>query len=112
MAVTPKLMVTGTLLTNALATLYTTPVNTVSKVNEIILTNHDTVARTVAMNMIDLAGSASDANEVIDATGWTLSAGETRFIGLDQVLEAGGFIQALADVTSVVSIRISGIEIT
>ena len=112
MAVTPKLMVTGTLLTASLATLYTTPVNTVSKVNEIILTNHDTSARTVALNMVPSGGSAGDANEIIDATGWTLAAGETRFIGMDQVFEAGGFLQAVSDVTAKVSIRVSGIEIT
>jgi len=105
-------MVTGTLLTNALVTLYTVPANTTGKVNEIILTNHDTVARTVALNLIDSGDAAGDKNEIIDVTGWTLAPGETRFIGMDQVLDAAGFIQALADVTSVVSIRITGIEIT
>jgi len=112
MAVTPKLMVTGTLLTNALVTLYTVPDNTLGKVNEIVFTNHDTVARTATLHFIDSGGSAEDKNELIDPTGWTLAPGEVRFVGMDQVLETGDFIQSLADVTLKVSIRITGIEIT
>ena len=110
MAVTPRLLITGTLLTDAAATLYTVGDNVVSRVNEIILCNTDTATRTVDLHIIDSGDTLAAKNQVLD--GLALAAGETRFIGLDQVMVSGDFIQGLADVTSVVSIRASGIEVS
>jgi hypothetical protein len=110
MAVTPKLLIAGTLLTDAAVTLYTAGDNIVSRVNEIILCNTDTGARTVDIHMIDSGDTLDDKNKIVSAL--AIAAGETRFIGLDQIMGAGDFIQALADVTLKVSIRASGIEVS
>lgn len=112
MAATPKTLIVGTLLTNALVSLYTVPANTTTRANAFIMTNHDTSARSVTLNIVESGDTAADKNEILDPTGYVLAPGEMRGIDLDQVITAGGFIQAMADVTSVVSLRVSGVEFT
>lgn len=109
MAVTVKELIPGTLLTASLVTLYTAPANTTARANEILLCNTDTVARTVTVHIIPSGGSASAANTIFKAI--TVDASETRTLGLDQVFPAGSFVQASADSASVVSIRLSGVEV-
>lgn len=110
MAITPKEMTAGTLLTATAATLYTVPANTSARVNEMLLCNTDTSARTFTFYMIASGDSAAAKNTIF--SGVTIGPGETRTLGLDQVLPAASFIQGLADVTSKIAVRISGVEIT
>jgi hypothetical protein len=115
MATTAKLLVDGTLLTAALVTLYTTPANTTSKIYEIVLCNTGTVATVgVTMHLVSNGDTAADKNKIMseDGPGATiLIPGETRLVGSEQRIPAGYFIQAKADTTDLISIRISGDEV-
>lgn len=110
MAVNIKKLIPGTTLTASLVTLYTVPDNTRTRANELLICNTDTAARTFTINFIASGDTAAVNNTVFDAA--PIGAGETLTLGLDQVLEAGDFVQALADSAAVVSIRLSGVEVS
>lgn len=111
MAITPVKMTAGSALTNALVTYYTVPATSKQAiVKEIEFCNTDTVARTVTVNIIPSAGSASVANTVYSAI--TIQPGETKNFSRSTVMLPGGFIQALASVGAVVSMDVSGVEYT
>lgn len=110
MAVELKQMIAGTALTATLATLYTAPVNKTVRANEMLLCNTDTAARKVTVHFIASGGSAGVLNTILDEI--VLGPGETRTLGLDQVLIAGDFVQAKADAADVVAIRMSGVEVS
>ncbi len=76
------------------------------------ITNNDTVNRTVSINLVPPAGSASNTNRVINTK--TIVPGESYLCPelSGQVLESGGFISTIASAASALSIRISGQEIT
>jgi hypothetical protein len=109
MAVNPKQMIANQTVGASTTTFYTVPANTIARVNELLLCNTDTAARTVTVYFVPAAGTAAAANTVLKDV--VVAAGETRFFGLDQVLETGGFVQAAADAASVVAVRMSGLEI-
>lgn len=114
MAVNPKSLVDGVVITDSLVTLYTTPALTKTRVSEIAMTNSHTSAVTVSAHAIPAGGSAGIANRILQGVspdGTVLSAGETLILGLSMVLEAGGFLQFVAGVTGVVGLRVSGTEI-
>jgi len=109
MAVNVKKLIPGTVLTASLVTLYTVPDNTRTRANELLICNTDTAARTFTVNFVASGDTAAVKNTVFDAA--PVGPGETLTLGLDQVLETGDFIQALADSANVVSIRMSGVEV-
>lgn len=111
MAITAKRLIDGTLLTGALATLYTAPANTRTVIKRLVLNNSQaagTAPVACVVNLIPSGGSASDANEVAQRT---LAPGESQTIpeAEGQVLEAGGFLQASGLNVTIVA---SGVEIT
>ncbi len=108
--ITAKRLVPGSALTASLVTYYTVPAGTTTIIKEIIFCNTDTVARTVSANIVPLGGSAAIANQIFDT--YTLKASETKPFSLSSVLPTGSFLQALASVAAVVSMNISGYEIT
>jgi hypothetical protein len=110
MAVDIKKVVTGTALTTSLVTLYTVQANTRVRVNELLLCNTDTTARTFTVNFVDSGDTAAVKNTVFTVA--PIGAKDTLTLGLDQVLEAGDFVQASADAADVVSIRLSGVEVS
>ena len=111
MAITPVKMVAGSALTSSLVTYYTVPATTKEAiVKEIEFCNTDTVTRTVTLHIIPSGGSAGVANRVYSTL--SIQAGETKNFSRSTVLLPGGFIQALADSASVVSMDISGVEYT
>lgn len=81
-------------------------------IDKFTATNTNAVNVDFSVNLVANAGTASDANLVLDAR--TLIPGETytcpELIG--QVLEDGGFISTLASVTTSITISVSAREIT
>lgn len=113
MAIKPKKLITGTLLTDSHVALYTCGVNVVTKVYEIVLCNtSSTVTVGVEINFVDAGGSVGDQNRVFSSGvgGLNLLPLETRTIAMEERLTAGDFISAKASTTNLVSIRAAGDE--
>jgi hypothetical protein len=109
-AVTAKQLIAAQTLTAAAATYYTVPAATTTRVTEILLTNQDTVDRTVSLHYVAPAGAAANSNRILPAV--NVPAGQLVKLKLDSVLPTGAMIQALASVTAVVVIHASGAELT
>lgn len=112
MARTAKRLIAGSQLTTSAATYYTAPALTQCIIRKISCTNTTGGAVTVTLYLITSGGSASASNTIASAK--SLAAGET-WSSPDvegQVLEAGGFIQALASAGTSITIIGSGIELT
>ena len=97
-------------LTAALVTQYTVPASTNTRISELLLCNTDTVMRTVTVHFVPSGGAADATNIYLDAI--ELAAGQTLPIKLDTTLNAGDFIRAMANLTAVVNLLISGSELT
>jgi hypothetical protein len=108
--VTPKPLVQGTLLSNALVTYYTVPGATSATIRAITLCNTDTVMRTVALYVVASGGSATPQYQILKDV--PMQPGETLIDDSLRAMNTGDFIRALASVASVVSLRIDGAEIT
>lgn len=104
MSVTPK-TITAAQLTATAASYYTAPANTKSIIKKLTFTNNDTVARTVTVYLVPLAGTAGVTNILISAQ--SIGAGECWecYPAAGQVLQTGSFIQALADSAAKVTIQ-------
>jgi hypothetical protein len=100
MATTAKVLARGTL-TDANATLYTTPSATKAIVSSIVFCNTSGNARTVDL---ELGG-------VMLADGLTIPAATTVVFDLRQVLNATDLIEGLASVTAEITYHISGVEV-
>jgi hypothetical protein len=103
-----KRLIAGSLLTASAATYYTSPTNTKTTISAMTLTNTTGTARTVTIYLVASGGSASASNAVLMTK--NIGAYESYNVkeAIGQTLEAGGFIQALADSSSAVSIVASG----
>ena len=110
-----RLAVPG-LVTDSLATIYTVPGATKAIGIAIGLVSDDTaVDITVKLHIVPSGGTASATNmryKGSSPNGLFLRPGETKTVLLEDVLEAGEFIQMVASVTNKVSYRISGMEVT
>lgn len=106
---TPKRLIEGSALTNALATYYTAGTAYGAILKELVLVNTDSVARTVTAHIIPLAGAAGVPTTILSET---LQPGEPRVYALSSVIPLGSFIQAVASAGAVVAISASGIEIS
>lgn len=109
---TAKRLAEGSLLTVSAATYYTTPVNTKCVIKKLTCTNPTAGAVKVTIYLVPSGGSAGDANTIRKVR--TVGPYEVFEVyeAEDHVLEAGDFIQALADVGGAVALMASGIEIT
>ncbi|MDA2936843.1 hypothetical protein MYX75_01085 [Acidobacteria bacterium AH-259-A15] len=99
-------------LTASLVTMHTIGTNVQGTFIEATLTNHDTVDRLVDLHFVPTGGSASNANKIIGLqTGQNaLKAGEMRTYQWVPYLATGDFIQAKADVTLKVTLKLSILE--
>ena len=81
-------------------------------IDKFTATNHDTVARTISVNLVTSAGSAGTTNLIVKTK--NLQAGETytfpEIVG--QILGVGDFISTIASNASSINIRASGREVT
>jgi hypothetical protein len=108
---TPVAIIDGVYITNSLATLgYTVPASTRTIVKEIVITNSHTVAVTVSIYFVPSAGSATNANRVMNEV--SLAVAETKRFPFEKVMLAGATIHGVASVNSVVGCQISGWERT
>jgi hypothetical protein len=108
MPVTYAEIIPGTLLTDSAATLYTVAAGVTTNVGTLWFCNTDTSNHTYTVYIIAEGDSAADASTVVTAE--PIAAGQTKSLTLDQNLPSGSFIQALADTTSVVSVRGSDVN--
>jgi len=107
---TPKRLIAGSALTNALVTYYTATTIYGAILKELVIVNTDTVARTVTVHIVPAAGTAGVPTIILSAD--TLQPGEQRVYSLSSVIPQNSFIQASASVGAVMSINASGIEIS
>lgn len=109
MAITPKRLVSGSLLTTSAATYYTaTGVKT--RIDACALTNTSGGAVTATMHLVPSGGSAAASNRILSAR--SIAAGATLVVpgAIGQWLEDGGTLQALAGTGAAVSLVASGVE--
>jgi hypothetical protein len=76
-------------------------------VKEIVLTNTDTSARTVTLNI--RTGAAAASNQFLSAV--SIAANTTTVLTLRTVLVAGEIISGLCDTNAKVNVRISGVKL-
>jgi len=81
-------------------------------IDKATVTNTDTVNRTFSVNLVQVSGTASNSNLIIDDR--TVVPGETyqcpELVG--QELDPGAFISTIASNATSLTLRISGREIT
>ncbi len=101
-------VVEGVALTGALATLYTAPAGEQAIVLSALICNTDSTSRRPEVHVVPSGGSADVDNQV-----WkdALVSKETANVAGGESLAAGDFIQGKASVTSVVSARLSIVEV-
>lgn len=104
--------IAGSQLTTSAATYYTAPANVTVQIVGVRLVNTTASNVTATVHLIASGGSASASNTYISAR--TLAPGETyncpELTG--QVLETGGFLQALASSNTSITITGSVVEVT
>lgn len=107
---TIKVLIPSQLLSSSAATYYTTPANTKSAIKRLTVCNPTGTARAVTIYLIASGGTAGASNTITYQR--VVAAGATEIIweAEGHALEVGGFIQALADSASQVSIRATGVE--
>lgn len=114
MAITPRRLVPGSVLTTSYATYYTAAISVLSAtIKQLILCNTDTVARTAYVAVIPGGGSQAAANTILN--GVALQANESKIFGLTDVMPTGYFLQAKtgeAGGGNLVSLTVSGMENT
>ena len=110
MAITPKRLITGSQIAASATTYYTTPVNTKTTISAMTLINTTANPRLVTVHLIANGGSASASNTILTAQ--PIGAGQTYIVSeaIGQTIETEGFIQALCDAATAVTIIASGYE--
>ena len=93
-------------------TLYTSPAITITRIDKLTVTNTDTVAHTISINLVPNAGTASAANLTTDA--YSIAAGQTWNSPNEygHYLNAGDLISVVASVASKLVIAIGGTQMT
>jgi len=111
MTATPKKLVPGSQLTSSAATYYTCPTNTKTLIKKATFTNTDSSARTITLYLVPIGGTAGVTNILSDAVSVASLTTYEAFEAEGHILEAGGTLQALADVGAKVTFQASGVEI-
>src|SRR5262245_34794745 len=105
-------LVPGNQLTGAVASYYTAQSGVSAKINAATVVNTDSGSHTVSIWIVEDGGSETDANLVIDAK--AIQPGETYLCPelLAKNVMPGGTIRAQAEAPSVLSLQVSGIEVS
>ena len=111
MTVTVRVLVPAKTVENTQTTQYTaTGVTTI--IDKFTATNYNTVAATISVNLVTVAGSAGNTNLITKTK--TLQPAEVytfpELVG--QVLGPGDFISTIAGTASSINMRVSGREVT
>lgn len=111
MAVTVKTLVPAKTVESAQTTQYTAT-NVTAIIDKFTATNYNTVAASISVNLVTVAGSAGNNNLITKTK--TLQPSETytfpELVG--QVLNPGDFISTIAGTASSINMRVSGREVT
>lgn len=112
MTVTAKVLIAAKYASDSLTTEYTAPSSTKAMIDKFTATNTDAGAQTLSVHLVTSGGSAGPSNLITSllsiGAGVSVDVPELK----NHILEAGGFISAVASVASKVVIRASGREIT
>lgn len=109
MTVTAKRFINGSLMTAAAVTYYTAPTSTKAVIKALAICNTTGVAITVTIYLVPNGGTATGDNAITAGLSVAANATYTCPEAVNQVLEAGGMIQAKGANLSIVA---SGVEIT
>lgn len=113
MTATAKLLVAAQDLANASALLYTSPAaGKGTWIDKVTAVNHDAAAHTVTFNHVPSAGSAADANLVVQAKSIAAGATDTLPELVGKFLPPGAALYGFADAATSVNIEINGRELT
>lgn len=112
MAINPKRLVEGTVLTASAVTQYTAPGLTKTVIKKVTATNTTSSAQTVTLYLIPSGGTAGAANTNTIVQTIPANSGLELYLAENHVLEPGDFIQALASATASITLMASGIEVT
>jgi hypothetical protein len=111
MTVTVKVLVPAKTAENTQTTQYTAS-GVTAIIDKFTATNYSASAATISVNLVTVAGSASDSNLIVKTK--TLQPSETytfpELVG--HVLAPSGFISTIAGTASAINIRVSGREVT
>jgi hypothetical protein len=111
MTVTVKVLVPAKTAENTQTTQYTAS-GVTAIIDKFTATNYSATAATISVNLVTVAGSASDSNLIVKTK--TLQPSETytfpELVG--HVLAPSGFISTIAGTASAINIRVSGREVT
>lgn len=111
MTATGTRLVSGSQLTNSIATYYTAT-NLSARIDKCVVLNTTGGAVTFDLHLVPLSGSAGVTNQLID--GQSVGAGQSytcpEVVG--QWILAGGTIQAVASASASLTLMVSGLEVT
>ena len=101
----------------AVATIYTAPNNTAinpapgatTLVKTMVICNPTAAAVTLTLYLVPNGGAAAAANALYSAL--SVAANSTVVVDLDQYMEAGDFLAALAGTAASLTVTISGVQI-
>lgn len=110
MARNAKRLINGSQLTAAAAIYYTVPVNTVTTISAMTMTNTTGLNRTVTIHLVPSGDTPTVSNMILSA--YVLAAGSSEPVtsAIGQTLAAAGTIQALSDLAAAVTLVASGYE--
>lgn len=106
MSTTNKRLAGPALVTNAAATVYTTPASCVTMIQHIHVSNPSAGAIGFTMSL----GVDAAANRIYD--NFQISAGGVLDLFVKYVLTAGQTVQVLASTTNVLTLTLDGVELT
>lgn len=109
MTVTAKRFINGSSLTASAATYYTAPASAKAVIKALAICNTSGGAIAVTIYLVPNGGTATADNAITAGVSVAASATYTCPEAVNQVLEAGGMIQAKGALLSIVA---SGVEIT
>ena len=108
-----KTLIDGVQLTASAASLYTSPANGGgTRVVAFTATNDGAATETYTLHIVPSGGTAGATNILVKAKSLAVSEDDSPIAIVNQLVPAGGTIQALASTTLKIAVRASGIEFT
>lgn len=93
--------------TTAEATYYTVPGGQKAIVKNIVIANTSAATATLALSLVASGGTAGNANRILPTI--AVPANSVIPFDLTQVMDAGGFISAIASANAALTVTISGL---
>lgn len=103
----PAVLIQGSQLSASLATYYTVPALTKTRINQLICVNTDTIVHQVSV-YISPNSSVATAADIVATINLAPGQSYSVYQAINQVMASGGTIQAIADAVTSVTIKASG----